>query len=569
MSNPQAVQDSKARRERRRSLGLVPLRLREQRATIEDPTTPLDAQNLERWLGGSVRTRSGADVSEDTALKLSAVKACVSILAESVATLPLLWYVRRADGGRERADTDAASILLHEEPNPDMTPATFKEELQRQVGQWGNGLAAIEHDASGNKVALWPLEPALTRKVARRDTGEMRYVTRTKLRPSMAAQAFGGGDERGLVPEQVLHVPGLGNGQWGLSPIGLQRESLGLGLGVEQWTAEALARGAWLASVLEHPGSMRQETYDRLKQDLDKRQEEGVASSGRPVILEDAMKLHQLELPGDDALFLGLRTYQVRDVARWYRVPLHMLADMEKGASFASVELLGMQFVTYTLGVWLAKWEQEATRKLGNVRAREKRYASFLVDAFMRGNTKERSEVYGTALNTGWLTVNEVRRMENLPPVPGGDVLRSPLNMQELGSGKPLQPKPGADAPPVEPEDEEEEQQRNQGEALVAECQGILLVEADRVERKANGPGFLQWSATWLPARLGERMKRLQPILAKLAPEREARLEGVLSADLRARQAELALAHGMGEVAGLAAAWRRNAAGLAARLLTD
>lgn len=452
---------------------------------IENPDVPLDSQAIEGWLGRGGMTDAGVEVSERTALNFAAVKTCTAILAESVGVLPLGVVERLPSGGRKRAEGHPIDPIVHESPNPEQTASVAKEAMQARLGLTGAGFARIVRDGFGEVRELWPLcEPHQVTIARRKADRQLRYVVRDDGRPSTASQTGrAGGGELVLHPMEVLHVPGFGDGINGLSPVGLMRQAIGLGLGLEQFAGKALSQGAWMSFVVEHPEVLEDETFERLDREF--KGKGGLADAWAPTILEDGMKLNQLGMPSEDALFLSVRKYQLREVARWYRIPPHMLADLEGGASFASIEQMSLEFVLYTLGIWLAKWEQELTRKLlGADRGRY--FIRFNADAFMRGATKDRYEAFKIATGgASWLTVNEVRALEHRPPVEGGERLIQPLNMAPLGSTPTAEP---ASSGTTGGSSAELEASRRQGRiTLLAEAADrVARFEYDRITKSAE-----------------------------------------------------------------------------------
>lgn len=502
----------------------------------------LDAQTLEWLYGEDVNADSGVPVTESTALGLSAVKACVSILAETIGVLPCGVVHRLANGDRERAESHPADLFVHEQPNEDVTISAFKESGQAAVGTRGNGFAFIEHDGAGELRALWNMDGRQTYATRLRD-GSLRYVTTDLSNPRVRrAGVDAGGGRVLLAPEQVLHVPGLAfDGLSGLSPVGAMRQTLGLALGLERFNAAALKNGAWLAYALEHPEKLDDDAHKRLVAWF-KGNHSGAANAFDPAILEEGMKLHQLSLPGEDALFLATRKFQRREIASWYRVPPHMLADLEGGASYASIEQMGLEFVTYTIGIWIRKWEQELTRKLcGPLERRGRRefYVEFNVDAFLRGNTIDRFSAYKNARE--WLSVNEIRQRENLKGIgPKGDTYAEPPNTAGTPGGEPPPPalppgapaKPGKAPMPTPPPSK-------RADALVA-FEDVATGAVGRVMRKAHDralkhavvprPEAEAWAAAFFEELATDLADALGPIARTFAPL----IEGTPNASERA-----------------------------------
>lgn len=437
--------------------------------SIENPAYPLNGRNLSAWADGTWGNLAlGDGVNEASAMRYATFLACVKILAESIAVLPCHVYDRKDDGSRERTG-GTVEDLIHKEANPEMSAATFKETLQHHLVTWGNAYARIEFDEMQQPKALWPLHPSEVTP-SRRDNGALVYV----VDPAK-------GEKYTLNPDELLHVPGLSdNGVVGYSPIRLFRMSLEVGMATEQFAKSALENGAWSATALKHPELLDEEAYQRLRSDFHNRQG-GVMNALKPMILEEGLDIQQITMPTDDAMFITLRKFEKRELAAIHRIPPHMLADLEGGASFASIEQMSIDFIRYTLKIWLVKWERELTRKLLS----GTNFAEFNADAFMRGETKARYEAYKIGRDGGWLSVNEVRSLENMPPIENGDVYLQPMNMTEPTKDG---ANPPADATPEDPRSDVlrdvagETIERTRG--LMADVIGRLVTtERSRVQR--------------------------------------------------------------------------------------
>ncbi len=401
-------------------------RLFQRQATLKYPP---------KWLLDAVRgnmsTSAGVSVSPSGSLRSSAVLACARILAESVASLPLILYERRADGKR-RATEHNLYRILHDLPNPEMTSMEFRELLMGHLALWGNAYAEIETDGRGRVVALWPLRPDRMEVV--RDGPELRYRYRL---PS--------GDIVVLRKEYVLHIRGFGtDGVVGLSMIALARQAIGLSLATEEFGARFFSNGARPGIVLKHPGRLSDEAERRLRKSWTDRHG-GLSNAHRVGILEEGMDIAQIGIPPEDAQFLDTRKFQVTEIARIFRVPPHMLADLER-ATFSNIEHQSIEFVTHTLRPWLVRWEQAIHRDLLLERERGRYFAEFLVDGLLRGDIRSRYEAYSIGRQNGWLSANDIRRLENMNPIEGGDVYLIPLNMIPANA-VPAQPQDAQDAP--------------------------------------------------------------------------------------------------------------------------
>lgn len=384
-----------------------------------------DAQMV-ALLQGENATASGLAISPEAALRSTAVFACVRVISETLASLPLILYRRLAPRGKDRAVDHPLYPLLHDRPNPEMTSFTFRETLTSHITLWGNGIAEMQLDGAGRVVALWPLAPNVTR-LERDKTGQLWYVTFVP-----------GTGQVGIPSYRIFHVRGLGlTGLWGLSPIGLARQAIGLALATEEYGARFFGNGAQPGVVLKHPGQLKDEAYNRLVKSWDA-SHTGLSNAHRTAILEEGMGIEKIGIPNDDAQFLETRKFQVRDIARLFRIAPHLVGDLEQ-ATFSNIEQQSLEFVTYTMLPWFARWEQEISRSLLLESERADYFAEFLVDGLLRGDLLSRYQAYAIGRQWGWLSADDVREKENENPLPGGvgTTYLSPLNMETLGQPAP------------------------------------------------------------------------------------------------------------------------------------
>lgn len=382
--------------------------------------------------GYSLRTASGVTITPDTAMQATTVYACVRILSETVASLPLPLYRRTGDRGRERAVDHPLYTLLHDAPNPEMTSFELRETLMGHVLLWGNAYCDIQTDGAGRVTALWPLRP--DRMAVRRDKATGLIVYDYTL-PGTVTKVP-------LAADRILHIKGLSvNGLVGLPPIAMARQSIGLALATEEFGARFFSNNAQPGVVLEHPGKLGEEAYNRLRESWSETHS-GLSNAHRVAILEEGMKLDKIGIPPNDAQFLETRKFQAVEIARIFRVPPHLIGDLDR-ATFSNTEQQSLEFVIHTIRPWLVRIEQAITRSLLMPAERRTYFAEFLVDGLLRGDTTSRYAAYATGRQWGWLSINDVRTLENLNPVDGGDAYLEPMNMTEAGSA----PAPAAPAP--------------------------------------------------------------------------------------------------------------------------
>jgi HK97 family phage portal protein len=408
-------------------------RLFERRALDENTGRGL-IDKLRAGAHGGGPTTAGILVTPDVALTYGAVWACVRVLAESVASLPLILYRRLPGGGKERATDHPLYGVLHDAPNDEMTSAEWREAQMVNLGLWGNGYTQIVRDRAGRVAQLWPMLSRFM-QIRRDMTGLLEYHTSepSARRPTMPAA-------------EMLHMRSLGfNGLIGLSPITMARQAIGLGLATERFGAAFFGNGARPGVMLEHPGTLSDEAYERLKESWNE-QHQGVENAGKMAILEEGMKVESVGVPPDDAQFLETRSFQVTDVARWFRVPPHMIGDLSK-ATFSNIEHQSLDFVVHTLRPWLVRQEQSISRSLLAPAERAGLFVEHLVDGLLRGDITSRFNAYAIARQWGWLNADEIRERENMNPIKGGAVYFAPLNM--TGLDQVGQTQPTADAAPV------------------------------------------------------------------------------------------------------------------------
>lgn len=373
-------------------------------------------------------TTSGKAVNERTAMQTTAVYACVRILSEAVAGLPLHIYRYRADGGKERIPMHPLYHLLHDEPNPEMTSFVFRETLMSHLLLWGNAYAQVVRNGRGQAVALYPLLPSKM-DVSRAANGELLYTY------------YRDADETGLNPkggyitlrrDEVLHIPGLGfDGLIGYSPIAMAKNTIGMSLATEEYGASFFANGANPGGVLEHPGVIKD--IGRVKESWNTAYQ-GNGNAHKIAVLEEGMKFQAIGIPPEQAQFLETRKFQINEIARIFRVPPHMVGDLEK-SSFSNIEQQSLEFVKYTLDPWVVRWEQSLQQSLILPSEKPSLFIRFNLDGLLRGDYQSRMNGYAVGRQNGWMSANDIRELEDLnriPTVEGGDLYLVNGNMTKL-----------------------------------------------------------------------------------------------------------------------------------------
>ena len=357
------------------------------------------------------RTTSGKPVNERTAMQTTAVYACVRILAEAVASLPLHVYEYQDDGGKKLVHDHPLYYLLHDEPNPEMTSFVFRETLMSHLLIWGNAYAQIIRDGAGRVLGLYPLLPDKM-DVQRDDRGNIYYVYSRNSDENPMFKEYG--DIR-LKAEDVLHIPGLGfDGLIGYSPIAMAKNAVGMTLACEEYGASFFANGANPGGVLEHPGVLKDPSKVRESWNSVYR---GVNNAHKIAVLEEGMKYQQIGIPPEEAQFLETRKFQINEIARLYRIPPHMVGDLDK-SSLSNIEQQSLEFVKYTLDPWVIRWEQSLQRSLLLPGEKGKYFIKLNVDGLLRGDYQSRMNGYAVGRQNGWFSANDIREMENMNPIP-------------------------------------------------------------------------------------------------------------------------------------------------------
>lgn len=361
-----------------------------------------------RYLFGP--STSGKNVNEFTAMQTTAVYACVRILSETLAALPLQLY-RYTPGGKERVYNHPLYHILHDEPNPEMTSFIFRETLMSHLLIWGNAYAQIIRDKLGRVQGLYPLRPDKM-TVCRDENGQIYYIYTKTTDENPAIKPYG---QVPLRKDEVLHIPGLGfDGLVGYSPIAMARNAVGMTMACEEYGASFFANGASPSGVLEHPGVLKDPAKVR---DSWNAVYQGSANAHKVAVLEEGMKYQQIGIPPEEAQFLETRKFQLNEIARLYRIPPHMIGDLEK-SSFNNIEQQSMEFVKYTLDPWVIRWEQAMQKALFLPEEKKQYFLKFNVNGLMRGDYESRMTGYSIGRQNGWLSANDIREMEDMNPVP-------------------------------------------------------------------------------------------------------------------------------------------------------
>lgn len=366
------------------------------------------------WLrAGSAR------VTPDNATQIAVVLSCVRVLAESVAMLPLEVRAREATGTRPATELPLYR-LLHDLPNPEMGSMDLRMTLMGHLAAWGNAYAQKVPDRAGRWVELWPLAPNRMKEPVRGADGALYYEYQE---PSGQTRTFAGAE--------ILHIRGLSSdGLMGLSPIAQARRSFERKRQMEQFEEAFWANGAQPGAVLKHPGKLSDKAFERLRESWEQRHM-GPGNANRMAILEEGLDIASVGVPQSDAQFLESQKLTRAEIAGLFRVPSHMVNDLDR-ATFSNIEQMSLDFVLYTLMPWLVVWEQAINRGLLTEQQQGRYYAKHKVQALLRGDNASRAAFYSTGLQNGWMSINDVRELEDLNPIPNGNTYMVPLNMIPL-----------------------------------------------------------------------------------------------------------------------------------------
>jgi|TARA_R100000084_G_scaffold74788_1_gene33650 HK97 family phage portal protein len=361
---------------------------------------------------------SGENVTQDSALRQAVVWACVQAISQDVASLPIKIYSKIDEMVREPLDDHPVGRLFHTAPNKEMSPFTFKETMTSHVLLYGNAFAEIERNQQGQPIGLWILLPE--NMSVRVIDGEVVYNY------SSGAGSFT------LPSDKVFHLKGFGHdGILGYSPINYARQVIGDMQAMQKSGGSFFANSSRPSGILSHPAKLSEDASRRLRKSWD-----GLYSSsnnsGRTAILEEGLSFSALSIPHSESQWLEARQFAVIDICRMYRMPPHIVQDLTH-ATYSNIESQQIQYLSQTLMTWLRRWEQEINRKLIGVDDRSV-YAEFLAEEALRGNTLDRYTAYRTARESGWLSINEIRKRENLNNIGElGDRYIQPLNFSDVG----------------------------------------------------------------------------------------------------------------------------------------
>ena len=433
------------------------------------------------------RANSGEQVDEKSAMQIATVYACVRLLAESVAQLPLHLYRVTEPDGQEKANDHPLYKILFREPNPEMTSFSYWEAVMTHLLLWGNSYSQVIRDGKNAVLGLYPLLPENV-EIDRTENGELYYIYHAYT------NEVPGETNKDVIfrRDEILHIPGLSfNGLVGFSPIAMMKNSLGTTMAVEKYGSAFFKNGAQPAGVLEHPGVLKdpQKIRDNWVKAYG-----GAGNAHRVAVLEEDMHYKPISLPPEDSQFLSTREFGVEEICRIFRVPPHMVQDLKR-ATFSNIEHQAIDYVVHTLDPWLVRIEKAIVKDLLLEEEKDRYFPKFNVDGLLRGDYKSRMDGYSVGISTGIISPNEARRKENMPPVPedeGGDfhiVNGTFIKLKDVGAQYNVRPdgeNPDGDAQdaPGEGQDEEDAKKAAEGGEGKEDGQHENKRHAERHERR-------------------------------------------------------------------------------------
>jgi HK97 family phage portal protein len=354
--------------------------------------------------GQDQAANSGVTVNESTALGLSAVWCGVRTISQDVGTLPPILY-RESGAVRTPARTHPLFRLLRDTPNYEQTRPVFFETLQAHAILWGNCFAEIERDNAGTPLNLWIIHPSRV-TLKRRVTGGLYYEIEND-----------GGPPAKIEPENVLHVPGLSpDGSVGYKLLAVARETIGFGVATQQYGTSFFANSARPSGALKSAGELSDPARENLRKSWAQLYS-GTKNTGKVAILEEGLEFTPFQLTNEQSQYTEILQYFVYEIARLLNVQPTKLYDLQK-ATWGNLTELNRDYLTTTLRPWLVKYEAEMERKLLRLDERDGMYIEFDTKQLLRADTATRYASYSVGISAGFLTVDEVRAEENLPPLP-------------------------------------------------------------------------------------------------------------------------------------------------------
>lgn len=487
----------------------------------QKPRALADAGFDDRWyvdIAKLIQTQSGVGVDSETALTYSAVWCATRVISESFATLPAVLF-RRQGERKSKADNHPLWPILHDAPNPEQDAFMFYDSMTAWLVNWGNAYAEIQRLRNGRIFALWPIHPSRVepRRGASDALGKVHGDQRLFYRVHMEA-----GPAVDIEADRMFHVTGaMSDGICGKGVIRQARESIGLGVATERFGAAFFGSGATPNGVISVPEVLNDEAASRMRRDW-RRIHSNADNPHQIAVLEQGSKYQSISIPPEDAQFLETRQHNVTEIARWYRVPPHMLMDLTR-ATFSNIEQQSLDFVKQTMLPWARRWEKAIDRQLlrpGEV------FSKFIMEGLLRGDTAARAQWYKEMHQLGVFSTNEIRELEDRNPIgPEGDKRLVQLNqttLEKIGEEKQeAEPAPPPPASPPQQDEQSDEQmaaaRRATWNCVAESLRRMLTKESNAATRAARKPReFMTWMDTFYAKHETLVAKGIEPACAVL-----------------------------------------------------
>lgn len=369
--------------------------------------------------GEDVPSSENPKIDADTAMSFSAVFACNRVLSETLASCPIFLYEKDDKGNRLQV-TDAPEYgLLHYAPNPEMTPGQFKEFGMSNINLGGNLIAQKVFNLQGEILELRPITWERVRIDIDKQSGRLLYFIDGSTVPKTR--------------DEILHIPGLTlDGYIGITPLTYAALTVDIGLSQDKFERNFYINRASTSGVFQYPNELSDEAFQRLKKGIRKNYA-GLQNAGVPMILEGGGQFKEVTMKLTDAQFIESKRFRIEDVCRVFRIPLHLVQDLTRSTN-NNIEHQSLEFIMYTMLPWFKRWEENLNLQILSKKSKMRnRYFEFNISGLLRGDIKSRYEAYAQGRQWGWLSVNDIRRLENMNPIPNGDIYLEPLNMGEAG----------------------------------------------------------------------------------------------------------------------------------------
>lgn len=364
-------------------------------------------------------------VTATTAMKYTAVFSCIRVLGETFASAPAKLYRKVTDDERESRNDLAVYDILHNAPNEEMAPFNFKEACMIALNTGGNAVCERLVDRRGGLVGLYPYQWQQVKIDRDPETKNLQY----KISDGISTKP-----EKELGRKQVFHVPGMSvDGVIGMSPIEYAANAIRLGRSYEEFGNQMFRNAAIPSGGFSTDGTLNESSFQRLKKEINENYT-GMKNTGKPMLLEGGLKFIPFTVKPIDAQLIENKKFQIEDIARIYRVPLHLIQNLDR-ATNNNIEHQSLEFIMYTMLPWFKRWEENINMQL--LTPAERRagyYVEFDLRGLLRGDQLSRSRAYAVGRQWGWLSVNDIRKLENMPPIENGDIYLEPQNMREAGS---------------------------------------------------------------------------------------------------------------------------------------